>query len=57
MVRDRVSLSNLNILRMSELWLLQRFAVERNRNTMSTLALAEKIFSEEKHASTVGVAQ
>jgi hypothetical protein len=29
---------------------LQRFAVKLNRNTASTLALAQEVLSEEKHA-------
>jgi hypothetical protein len=36
---------------------LQRFAVKLNRNTVNTPALAQEVFSEEKHASIVKVAQ
>jgi hypothetical protein len=36
---------------------LQRLAVKLNRNTVSTLAFAREVSSEEKHALTVGVAQ
>ena len=30
---------------------LQRFAVKLNHNTVSTLALAQEVFSEEKHVA------
>ncbi len=30
--------------------LLQRFAVQLNRNAMGTLAIAQEVFSEEKYA-------
>jgi hypothetical protein len=36
---------------------LQRFAVKSNCNTVSTLAFVQEVFSEEKHALTVGVSQ
>ena len=36
--------------------LLRRFAMMSNRNTVSTPALAQEVFSVEKHALTVGLA-
>jgi hypothetical protein len=39
------------------LFLLQRFAMKLNRHIVSTPAFAQEVFSEEKHAATVGVAQ
>jgi hypothetical protein len=35
----------------------QRFAVKLNHNTVSTLALEQEVFSAEKHAVIVTVAQ
>ena len=36
---------------------LQQFAVQLNHNTLSTLALAQEIFSEEKYALLTRLAQ
>src|SRR5215212_7300317 len=37
--------------------LLQQFAVQVNHNTLSTLALAQEVFSEEKYALLTRLAQ
>ena len=37
-----------------QITVVQRFAVKLNRNPVSRLALAQEVFSEEKHTSTVG---
>jgi hypothetical protein len=37
--------------------LLQRVAVKLNHNTVSTLVFVQEVFSEEKHALIVRVAQ
>ena len=36
---------------------LQQFAVQLNHNTLSTLALAQEVFSEEKYALLTRLAQ
>ena len=41
----------------SERHLLQQFAVQLNHNTLSTLALAQEVFSEEKYALLTRLAQ